>query len=298
MSNLQTITREMLWSLWTELGVPGGGRKHQNILLDPEPLIVNTPHLAADDNRLLGLAFDWCVAHSDLLSKSRIAALARVSTTEIQKSLGAFNSALASYGVNWFPKGESQLLQTSRMTMALPLDRPALLRLRMRTLVGVSARAEVLTTLMSADHRQLTIEELTAPGISRRSVERVISDLVLGNFLAVNGNKRGRRFSLRGQEGLSVLPGYDSESRIPTVINWHLVLSATTLITALQASDSQSAGLRSVEAVKARKTLAEILRTLHHPEPPNLSGQNDPFKKLVEWGTSLVGDWANGRFRL
>lgn len=295
MSNFQTETREMLWSLWAELGVPGGGRKHQHLLIDPEPLIVCTPHLASNDNRLVGLAFDWCVAHSDLISKSRIAAIARISPTEVQKALREFNGALASHGVNWSPKGKSQSIQISRKTVALPLERPSLLRLRIRTLVGVSARAEVLTTLLRAEHQRLTIEELTAPGVSKRSVERVIADFVRGDFLVVHGNRRGRRFSLRNHEGLSILLGNDSTTKLPTVINWYLVFLATVMITALQASDSQSASLRRIEAVKARKTLAQILRTIHQPEPPNLTGQENAFERLVEWGTSLIGDWANGR---
>ena len=61
---------EILWSAWTELGVPGVERRHRRVVADPEPLIVFTPALAANDPRLIEQAAAWCERHGDVVSKT------------------------------------------------------------------------------------------------------------------------------------------------------------------------------------------------------------------------------------
>jgi hypothetical protein len=63
---------DLLWSAWTELGVPGVERTHQRFAIDPDPLIVFTPALAKDDPRLVEQAAAWCGRHGAVVSKTRL----------------------------------------------------------------------------------------------------------------------------------------------------------------------------------------------------------------------------------
>src|SRR5687768_9533464 len=93
----------MLWAAWSELGVPGG-RETAAEAADPEPLIAFTPHLAADEPRLLGLVFDWCLAHQAWISATRLAGCVAAASPEVQVAAGRFNAALWEHGVRWNPR--------------------------------------------------------------------------------------------------------------------------------------------------------------------------------------------------
>lgn len=296
MSDLRETVLQMLWSLWTEMGIPGSVRNHRHLLADPEPLIVYTPHLAAEDSRLLGLVFDWCAAHSNWVSKSRIKSIAGMSTEEVQQALGRFNGSLsACCGVHWSPGGEPGGFAITRRTMALPVDRPSMLGVRTRALAGVSARAEVLTRLIAAGGHPLAINDLADSGTSRRSVERVVGDLTRAGFVAVYGKARGRRFSLREHAAFSACLTSGRVDGMCSNINWHIVMSTLVQLTALLQHGSLSVGLRRVEAVNLSLTLAQNMRALQQGEPPHLSGREDAFDQLMSWGHSVATEWAAGR---
>jgi hypothetical protein len=294
MNEIQEATNEILWSLWSELGVPGGGRNHSHLLADPEPLIALTPHLASADSRLLGLVFDWCVAHADILSKSRMKAIASTASKEAQHALARFNGALLHHGVQWSPVGEPGPFDTDRQFIALPIERPSLLRLRMRSLVGVSARAEVLTELLVARQSTLSVDELTVAGTTRRSTDRVIAELVQGNFLAVHGKQRGRRFALTNRLAFISLFGHDTVEPPCFPVDWHRLLRAVWHINALQSCSGLSESLRRVEAVKVRNELAQLMKAIHQAEPPIVSGREDAFEQTIRWSTTRIVEWAKG----
>ena len=294
MKAIQKATNEILWSLWSELGVPGGGRKHSHVLADPEPLIAFTPHLASADSRLLGLVFDWCVVHANILSKSRIKAIARTASKEVQHALARFNGALLHHGVRWSPVGEPGPFDTNRRFIALPIERPSLLRLRMRSLVGASARAEVLTELLVARQRTLSADELTVAGTTRRSTDRVVAELVQGNLLAVHGKQRGRKFALTNRSAFLSLVGHDTVAPPCSTMDWHRLLHAVWHINALKSCAGLSESLRRVEAVKVLNALAQLMKAIHQGEPPIVSGREDAFEQTIRWSTTRIGDWAKG----
>jgi len=295
MNRIRTATGALLWSLWTELGLPGAERHHSHLLSDPEPLIVFTPFLAASDSRLLGLVFDWCAAHADHLSVTRIKALADTVPEDVRQSLMRFNGALEREGIRWSPTGSPGPFEVGRRRMALPLERPSLLRLRLRFLAGVSARAEVLTELLVAGRTRLSSEELAIPGITRRSTDRVIAELVKGGFLTVHGKQRGRRFSLINQNALSSLFGHGREIPLSAPMNWHALLQAVVLMHFLQGIDGLQESVRRVEAVRLRHSLAQNLKAIRQDPPPVVTGRMDAFLLLLDWCVALVSGWADGR---
>jgi hypothetical protein len=150
MVELQELIEKLLWSLWSELGVPGGGRAHRHLVQDPEALIAFTPYLAEGETRLIGLALDWCTAHADQISKSRLLGLSKLLPNAAQQSLGRFNRALSSRGIEWHPWAEAWAVdyEPGRRRIALAKERPGLLVFRLRALAGVTTRADVLTRLL------------------------------------------------------------------------------------------------------------------------------------------------------
>src|SRR3989339_2166034 len=66
---------DLAWSLWTELGVAGTIRNHQNTLILLEELILFTSVVSEEDPRLRDEVIDWCVKFHHYISISRLKSL-------------------------------------------------------------------------------------------------------------------------------------------------------------------------------------------------------------------------------
>ncbi len=290
MNEFREQTKRLLWSLWSEMGVPGGGRVHRQIVLDPEPLIAFTPHLARQDNRLMGLAFDWCAHHAGKISKSRLAGLSKLLSDPVRQRLAGFNGALASQGVHWRPQGERLDLTLDRDKIALPLERPPLLIFRIRAFAGVSARADVLVRLLFCAQGGADVSSLTPPGTSRRNVERVLAEFRQAGLVLVHGSPRRSRFRL--SEPASFAKMTNAEDLI--FWDWHRALTVLDLLHGLIQPESTSPRLRRIHAVSTRKKIAEQTASQEWEQPPRLEGREDAFEALLEWGTAFARSLANG----
>jgi hypothetical protein len=284
MSRLAESTLDLLWSLWSELGAPGRERRHRSAAIDPEPLIVWTPVLAARDPRLLGLAFDWCVAHSSQVAKTRFPELARHMPEDAAAAFASFSGALARHGVDWRPRGPPAALVLGRAKMALPLERPALVRFRIRAMCGASSRAEVLATLLAAGSHAAQASELTPPGLSRRSVERVLEELVEASLVAVDGGPRRRVFRLRDRHALE---SFVIGKRLRWT-DWHRALSLPALLLGMADEAQRNSTLRRVEAARAWQPAARLGLTLGLEPPPGTPDSPDAFEVLLGWGAKAV----------
>jgi hypothetical protein len=69
---LDKLLLDLVWSLWTELGVAGIKRKHQKFLINLEELIILTVVLAEIDPRLRDESLDWCSQYHHFISTSRL----------------------------------------------------------------------------------------------------------------------------------------------------------------------------------------------------------------------------------
>ena len=284
MTRLDDATLDLLWSLWSELGVPGQERRHRAVAIDPEPLIAWTPFLAERDPRLLGLAFDWCVAHSGQIAKTRFPGLAARMPERAASALAAFNGALVRHGVDWRPRAAPAALDRGRAKMTLPMERPALVRFRLRALCGTAGRAEVFAALLAVGQRAAQAAELTPAGLTRRSVERLLGELAEAHLVAVEGGARRRTFRLNDRRALESLV-HGAGLRWP---DWHRALSLPAQLVELSAHASQSPGLRRVEAARAWPTLTGLGQSLGLAPPRGTAERADSFEALLDWGASAV----------
>jgi hypothetical protein len=284
MASLDEALRGLLWSLWSELGVPGRERRHQTVAIDPEPVIVWTPLLAASDPRLLGLVFDWCAAHAEQVAKTRLTGLTRQMPKPAVDALAAFNGALAREKIDWRPRAKAAELHRERRKMALPTERPALVRFRVRALCGSAARAEVLTALLASQSRGAEARSLTPAGLTRRSVERQLTELVEGQLVSVQGGERRRVFRLRDQGAFERLVRGGGLRWV----DWHEALALAASLRELAGKATLKPGARRVEASREWRRLTDVCLGLSLEGPPGTPDRPDVFEQLLAWGARTI----------
>ena len=202
----------LLWSLWSELGVPGWERRHQAWWIDPEALLLFTATVDPIDPRLREEAIAWCLQHRRFLSNARLRSLVGEprfgESARYQPQLGRFLATVS------MPRshelGESHKpypVQHRQRSGHGGLDRAAQLSLRIRSLLGVTAKAEVVRVFLDRSDETLTAADLVNEGIgyTKRATRDALEDLRTGGFaeLEVSANRKGYR--LLGQKGFSEL---------------------------------------------------------------------------------------------
>ena len=139
------LTRDLLLSLWAELGIEGAPRRHDWLAIDLEPLIVFTVLFA--DAALRARTIDWCAVNRRHLSLARLNHFSWLFGQVPRQAFKRYTAALAGGGRS---AGRPTPRPRNAHSSAAPdLRRPSLIQLRLRALVGMSARAEVLKLLLA-----------------------------------------------------------------------------------------------------------------------------------------------------
>ncbi len=147
-------------SLWTELGVAGVDRHHQDCAVDPEALLLFTATLAGRDGRLRDESLDCTLAIAPYLFVSRLKVLLKAATPTVQARFeplaASFNRLTKTYVR--FPKKKSASawkIEPSHKFDRGAFDRPGQIMLRSRSILGVTARADLATALVCAGSHYL-----------------------------------------------------------------------------------------------------------------------------------------------
>jgi len=151
---VDALALDLAWSQWAELGVDGTARRHDWQAIDLEALIIFTSHLGNADSRLRASAIDWCIKHSRFASAIRLRNLAEHASPATRAAFGQFAATVRAHAkAPWPGEGDPlTLLHPGRMGSP-DLRRPSLVQLRLRALVGVSARAEILKLMLADPER-------------------------------------------------------------------------------------------------------------------------------------------------
>ena len=157
--DITSLALDLARSLWAELGVGGSQCRHDWQALDLEALIIFTASLSRPDDPFIARTIHWCALNISLISQLRLRNLAHRFTPTTRKALEGYMRAVERptraaadddrRGVRLAP------------TDAPDLKRPALIQLRLRSLVGVCARAEVLKLMLAAADEPRTNASLT-----------------------------------------------------------------------------------------------------------------------------------------
>lgn len=289
-------TLALLWSLWTELGVPGIERRHAHVAVDPEPLIVATPWLAQADARLQHEALRWCAVHAERISASRLLALAKRAAPHVRNAFDEFASTLAAQTrVRWSavaPKGGTQI-DKAKSLPALPATRPALVRLRLRALAGVSARADVLAELLAGAGGWVTAADLNHLGYSKRNIARVLTDLADGDVARSRRERNAIAFQLANGQTWRMLLG-DAGLQW---LRWDAVFALAIAAADLDAQSGKPDPVKRVAGASAQLRLGELADVLSMPSPPQVRGEVAAFAITTAWCEAVLADWAAGKMR-
>ena len=175
---LDQLLLDLAWSLWTELGVAGVKRKHQKFLITLEELVILTVALAEIDPRLRDESLDWCSQYHHFISISRL--------KSIMKSFGSLSEPFSIYsatlnslsGTAWplFQDSSPLRCTLSHKSCLRPLESPALLNIRARSIFGTGARADLITFFLTHPKSDFAASDVAEIGYSKRNLAEILEE--------------------------------------------------------------------------------------------------------------------------
>jgi hypothetical protein len=184
---IDALALDLAWSLWAELGVDGATRRHDWQAVDLEPLIIFTAHLGGADSRLRASTIDWCITNARFASAFRLRHLAERAGAAARVAFGRYSATVRAHAkAPWPGEGDPLTLFHPERIGSPDLRRPSLVQLRLRALVGVSARAEVLKLMLAEPERPQaasTLAEDAAYG--KGSVANALEMLTMAGIVQV-----------------------------------------------------------------------------------------------------------------
>ncbi|MBT3220827.1 MAG: hypothetical protein HN348_17220 [Proteobacteria bacterium] len=290
---IQEAVRDLGWSVFTELGVPGVVRHHQSAVIDPEPLIVASSVFFELDLRLRDQIYGWCKTYADRISVSRLQGLLNKLEEPNRRSFAAFAATLRSGSKARWPMIEG--VEPWRRPPdvkppRLPLERPALLRLRLRALLGVGARADVFCELFARTGAWTRISELADDGYSKRAIALILSDLAGAGFVKSRTERNALHYQLAHPELLYELTGA-GDLAFPS---WRKIMLLVRRSLALVELEKKPDGVRRVEANMHRKEMKRLADQLWLNEPPVTRGNPEAYDEMDSWVTTQMDELAKG----
>jgi hypothetical protein len=253
--------RDFAWDQWIRLGVSGPRpRDGERRAIDPEALLLFTFEAARDDPRLFDEVLDWLVLNEQLVSVQRLRNLclddedrllvgaslrwvaqrrprqrltgrpptsddqpARLLFPGLSRPSGAVDEAFAAFGFlrsRVEPSGKSQRPN---------LHEPIAFALRLRRLLGVGVRAELVRALLTVDAPRVSAGVLNASaGFTRQNVRESLQQLAAADVLRTTRLGTDQFFALRRDDWAQLL-GL-SEHGLPLHRDWIQTLGPLRLI--------------------------------------------------------------------
>jgi hypothetical protein len=254
---IDALALDLVWSLWAELGVDGVARRHDWQAIDLEPLIIFTAQLGGGDGRLRASTIDWCITNARFASAFRLRNLAERAGAATRAAFGRYSATVRAHAkAPWPGEGDPLTLYHPERIGSPDLRRPSLVQLRLRALVGVSARAEVLKLMLADPERPQpasTLAEDAAYG--KGSVAQALDMLTLAGIVHVqpHANRLLYRLARPGElaQTLQWLPSVFPDW-------WHIFSVVEALIAYAHAPVSPASRLAALQ-----KLLERIDHDLH-----------------------------------
>ena len=287
---IDALALDLAWSLWSELGVDGMRRRHDWQAVDLEPLIIFTSYIGNSDSRLRANSIDWCIANARLASAFRLRNLAEHAGPTMREAFGRYAATVKAHAkVPWPAQGDPLALWTSEHIGTPDLRRPSLIQLRLRALVGVSARAEILKLMLAEPERGHAASALAEmAGYGKGSVSQALDLLTMAGILYVQptGNRLVYRLA-HPAELASALQW------LPAVFpDWWPIFKVIEAIAELAHAPSMSANTRVAEAQRVLDRIAPDLKRLGIAEQVPRPNGPASFTEFEHWSTTFLADQA------
>jgi hypothetical protein len=289
--------QDLAWDQWSQLGVSAAALEHrEERATDPEALLLFTFEVGRADPRLFDEVLDWLVHNQQLVSVHR---LRNLCATPIDGAL--VDSALecsarsrrrerTAVGVEPLPSAAAELeplfpglpaptrdldpafsrhgLARARFTpsgksQAPRLHDPISFALRLRRLLGVGVRAEVIRTLLTIRAPRVSGKVITASaGFAQRNVREGLTHLFEAGVLSVVEISDDRYYTVRHHDWATLL-GLDGAPALPFHYDWIQAYRSLTRIARWLAEpglDELSPYLRASQARTLLDTVEPDLR--------------------------------------
>ena len=224
---------DLLWRQWSALGVAGASPAAEPAVIDPEALLLLTLTVARYDSRLFDEVVDWLEVNGEFINVQRLQNLLKAFDFQAKAQVGAVAERLgkkSSAALKWkklaadyrlrnievlfrqknglsFPEplepdeifARHGLLRspikTRRLSQAFPAHGVPSLLLRLRALIGISLRCEILCMLASVDemHPARMARQI---GYAARSVQNALVEMERSGLVQVRSRGREKVYSL------------------------------------------------------------------------------------------------------
>lgn len=291
---LLALSRELAWQQWTALGVAGVKQHEGRAVVDLEALILFTAGLGDADPRLRDEATDWCVRFGPrFVSASRLRnlrsaepAAAQAATLEFLATVNANSTARWPLPAAARPRA---VKLSGKSRLPEPRKRPALLRLQLRALFGITARAEIVLAFLAARPSPepfLSAADLVATGYSKRNVALVLADLALAGLLTERklGNQLRYRLDQRA-ELRRLAPAAETALLTRWDLRFRILTAARHLFATIETKSP------TVASLDARRFVSDHAVTWQHLdlEPPTPTSPDRYAADLATWIEEALG---------
>lgn len=254
-NDVSEALRSFAWEQWAQLGVLASTDRQDPWAADPEALLLFTLEVGRDEPRLYDEVLDWLVVNERLISVQRLRNLCR---DDEDRALAAASLA---WVARWRPRarlasnevastGVGQSLFRRERTPRAPVDpdfsrhgllkplaepsgksrapdphRPIAFAFRMRHLLGIGARAEVMRVLLCTEAPSVTVQVVAeSVGFAKRNVQEALVSLAAAGVVDVATVGNEHRFRAPRERWAGLLgAGVDS---LPRHRDWPQLLDA------------------------------------------------------------------------
>jgi hypothetical protein len=296
LKKLDHFLLDLCWSLWTELGVAGVKRKHQDFLIYLEELVLLTAVLADIDPRLRNESLDWCSQYHRFLSISRLKSILKSFGDSLDKPFSIYSSTLNSISnAAWpiFVDSTPIKLSLSHKSCLRPLESPALLNIRVRSIFGTNARADLITFFLTHKKSDFAASDVTEIGYSKRNLAEILEDLCLSGLFDKYLVRNHQRYRLVKNEQLIKVLGPVPEYAPLWRLLLEVLLPIRDCITRIE---NYSESTKVVEIRNLLTTLQKKMQRLNLTPPSFQTDFHAYLNLFAKWLLEIVQKLAQGDY--
>lgn len=288
----------LAWSLWTEIGVAGLERRHRDFLIVPEELIILTSALSEFDPRLRDEALDWCIHYHRFISPIRLHILAKKHEEYIARPFSVFSATLnvaADIRTKWavLTNTSPLKLQPSGKSILRSFEIPSMLNFRLRSFLGVGAKADILAFLLAEEREGFIASDLLETGYSKRHIAAILEDLAAAGILSESQIRNQLRYAFVRRDQFIKLLG-DIPKKL---VHWHRILAVLLPIRAcLQDVEDTPVGVRVIDMRNLLNKLSSQLLQLKLSPPPLQNDFEAYWSSITKWLFEITRKLSQGKF--
>ncbi|MDX6589230.1 MAG: hypothetical protein QOI84_504 [Solirubrobacterales bacterium] len=292
-----------VWEQWGQMGMLSASAERDRWAADPEALLLLSFEVGREEPRLFEEVLDWMLVNERLLSTQRLRNLAR---DEADRALaGAAIAWLREWRrrgrapePEWPPAGgsaeplfldvgapverldpaflEHELLkgwrEPERRSAQPDLEAPINLALRLRSLLGVGTRAEVVRVLLTADAPRMSVQALAAStGYAKRNVQEAAASLRAAGAAGSSTIGNEQRFELPRRRWLELL----NLPSAPLHVDWPQLFRALRVLLRWLREHEDEERSEYMLASEARRVLESVAEDLRFAGVPVNQGGPD-----------------------